>query len=159
MTIKEEVLRPGGPADPGFLPTVYPAVLEIQRYLARSLVDGSPAAAGLFGQMVALTEQWVADGRLPVAPADPRAFAAALVAMQTGVLMLHEQVSQALGTDVLDTVGQIRLGRAIIDIYAQPLLTADQVAQAQASYRQIEDGLARSGAPGRTGSTKAPSDD
>ncbi|MBL7490751.1 TetR family transcriptional regulator [Frankia sp. AgB1.9] len=141
VAIKDEALRPGEAADPAFLPTVFPEVLEMRRYLARSLVDGSPAAVALFEQMVALTEQWLADGRLAVAAADPRAFATALIAMQTGLLMLHDQVSAALGTDVLDAAGQIRLGKALIDLYSQPLLTAEQAAQARLAYQRLEAGL------------------
>lgn len=141
VAIKEEALRPGGAADPAFLPTVFPDVLEMRRYLARSLVDGSPAADALFDQMVALTEQWLADGRLAVPVTDPRAFAAALIAMQTGLLMLHDRVSAALGADVLDAAGQIRLGKALIELYSHPLLTAEQAAQARLSYQRLEAGL------------------
>jgi hypothetical protein len=110
----------------------------MQRYLARSLVDGSPSAAALFDRMVDLAEQWARDERLPAKPEDPRAFAAALVAMQTGLLMLHDQVSRALGADVLDASGHIRLGRAIVDLYTHPLLTEDQAAQARAAYDQLQ---------------------
>jgi AcrR family transcriptional regulator len=134
MAVKEEAVLAGRLADPAFLAAVYPSMLLTQRYLARSLVDGSPSAAALFDRMVDVAEQWVVAGRLPANPNDPRAFAATLVAMQTGLLMLHDQVSRALGTDVLDTAGQIRLGRALVDIYAHPLLTADQAAQARAAY-------------------------
>jgi AcrR family transcriptional regulator len=142
LAVKEEVLRPGGPADPAFLPTAYPAVLAVQRYLARSLVDGSPAAASLFETMIGVTEQWMADGRLAVSTEDPPAFAAALLAMATGLLMLREQVSQALGADILEPAGQLRLGRVLVDIYSQPLLTPAQASQARAAYEQLEARLA-----------------
>jgi hypothetical protein len=52
----------------------------LQRYLVRSMVDGSPAAASLFDQMVELAEQWIARHN-PGISADPRAYAAVLVGM------------------------------------------------------------------------------
>ncbi|MDT3443997.1 TetR family transcriptional regulator [Pseudofrankia sp. BMG5.37] len=147
MAIKEEAILAGGLADSTFMAAVYPSILLMQRYLARSLVDGSPSAAALFDRMVDLAEQWAQDGRLPTRPDDPRAFAAALVAMQTGLLMLHDQVSRALGADVLDASGHIRLGRAILDIYTHPLLTDDQAAQARAAYDQLQARAPFSSAP------------
>ncbi|MBL7497515.1 TetR family transcriptional regulator [Frankia sp. CNm7] len=151
IAIKEQAWVVGRLADPGFLASVYPSVLEYQRYVARSMVDGSSASAALFDQMVALTEQWAVAGRLPTTPADPRAFAAALVAMQSGLLMLHDHVSRALGADVLDAAGQIRLGNALVDLYSNPLLTAEQAAQARASYEQVRSRLVDGRADGDSG--------
>jgi hypothetical protein len=100
-------------------------------------VDGSPAAAALFDRLVDLTEEWLAAGRLPVTTADPRAFGAALVAMQTGLLMLHDHISRALGADVLGGAGQVRLAKAALDVYSQPLLTAEQAAHTRSAYDQL----------------------
>jgi len=72
--IKERAVLDGQIANPGFLPAVHPTVLLLTRYLARSLVDGSPAAAGMFDEMVELTEQWIAR-HYPDVTADPRAYA------------------------------------------------------------------------------------
>jgi AcrR family transcriptional regulator len=144
MAVKENVFAAGFRPDPAFLSASYPMVLAMQRYLARSLVDGSPAAAALFDTMVGLAEEWLAAGRLPVSTDDPRAFAAALIAMQSGLLALHDHVSRALGVDVLDAAGQIRLARAVLDLYSQPLLTAEQAALARTSYDHLQ---ARSPSP------------
>jgi AcrR family transcriptional regulator len=104
IRIKEQILLEGRGADPGFLPTVHPTALLLQRYLVRSMVDGSPAAASLFDQMVELAEQWIARHN-PGISADPRAYAAVLVGMQTGLLLLHEHLSRVLGADVLSPEG------------------------------------------------------
>jgi AcrR family transcriptional regulator len=141
VAVKEDVLAAGFQPEPAYLQSVYPRVLEMQRYLARSLVDGSPAAAALFDRMVDLTEEWLAAGRLPVTTADPRAFGAALVAMQTGLLMLHDHVSRALGADVLGAAGQVRLAKAVLDVYSQPLLTAEQAAHTRSAYDQLSAAL------------------
>ncbi|CUU60554.1 DNA-binding transcriptional regulator, AcrR family [Parafrankia irregularis] len=142
MAIKEEAVVAGRLADPTFMVAVHPTLLLLQRYVARSMVDGSAAAAGLFDAMVAETERWIATGRLagpgPDDDDDPRAFAAALVAMQTGLLILHDHVSRALGTDMLDVDGQVRLGRAVVDIHSRSLLSAEQAAQARAAYDEIQ---------------------
>src|SRR5262245_49303938 len=138
LAVKEEAVVAGRLADPAFMAAVYPSMLLMQRYLAHSLVDGSTAAAALFDRMVEATERWAEAGWLPTAPDDPRAFAVTLVAMQTGLLMLHDQVSRALGADVLDTAGQIRLGRAIVDIHSRPLLTEEQATQARAVYDRLQ---------------------
>src|SRR3954470_1909420 len=45
---------------PAILPSGHPVILQLMRYLAQSMVDGSPAAAALFDQLVDYTEQWLA---------------------------------------------------------------------------------------------------
>src|SRR2546423_13421762 len=60
MRIKEEAVLEGGMADPGFLLAVHPTLLLGYKYFARAMVDGSPAAASMFDDMVALTERWLA---------------------------------------------------------------------------------------------------
>ena len=123
-------------ANPGFLPSVHPTVLLLHRYLARSLVDGSPAAASMFDDMVELTEQWIARHH-PGISEDPQAYAAVLVAMQTGMLMLHGSLSRALGADILSPEGHLRVSKAAVDFYSHPLLSPELAAQAHAAYDRL----------------------
>ncbi len=137
MRIKEQAVVDGQLANPGFLSAVHPTLLALYRYFARALLDGSAAAAAMFDEMVDLGEQWI--GKFyPGVTADPRGYAAVLVAMQIGMLGMHDHLSRVLGADVLTAAGNPRMTRASVDIYAHPLLDAEQAAQARAAIDQLQ---------------------
>jgi TetR/AcrR family transcriptional regulator, regulator of cefoperazone and chloramphenicol sensitivity len=137
VAIKERAVLDGQIANPGFLPAVHPTVLLLTRYLARSLVDGSPAAAGMFDEMVELTEQWITR-HYPDVTADPKAYAAVLCAMQIGMLTLHDSLSRVLGADMLSPQGHLRVSKAAVDFYSHPLLTPELAAQVHAAYDRLQ---------------------
>ena len=137
MRIKEQAVLDGQLANPGFLPATHPTILLLYRYLARGMVDGSKAAASMFDDMVELAEQWLARHE-PGHSQDPRAYAAVLVAMQTGLLALHEHLSRALGADILAPEGHLRMSKALVDFYSSPLLSPELAAQAHAAFEQVE---------------------
>jgi AcrR family transcriptional regulator len=137
MRIKEQAVLEGRMADPGFLPAAHPTILLLYRYLARAMVDGSRAAASMFDDMVELAEQWLARHN-PGQSSDLRAYAAVLVAMQTGLLVLHDHLSRALGADILSVEGHLRMTKAAVDLYSEPLLSPEQAAQARAAIDQIQ---------------------
>jgi hypothetical protein len=87
--------------------------------------------------MVDLAEQWLTH-HLPVTTDDPRACAAVLVSMQMGLLAMHEHVSRALGADVLAPDGHLRMSRASLDLYSQPLLDPELTAQARAALDRLD---------------------
>ena len=134
MRIKEQAVLDGQLANPGFLPATHPTILLLYRYLARGMVDGSKAAASMFDDMV---ELWLARHE-PGHSQDPRAYAAVLVAMQTGLLALHEHLSRALGMDILAPEGHLRMSKALIDFYSSPLMSPELAAQAHAAFEQVE---------------------
>jgi AcrR family transcriptional regulator len=137
MRIKEQAIFEGQMADQAFLPTVHPTVLSLYRYLARALIDGSPAAASMFDDMVELAEQWL-NRHYPGQSADPRAYAAVLVATQIGMLGMHDHLSRALGADILSPEGHLRMTRGMVDIHSHALLSPDQAAQARAALDQLQ---------------------
>lgn len=137
MRIKEQVVLEGQGADSGFLPAVHPTVLALYRYLARALLDGSPAAASMFDDMVELAEQWLTRYH-PGQSADPRAYAAVLVAMQIGMLGMHDHLSRALGADILSPEGHLRMSRGTVDLHSHALLSPDLAAQALAAFDQLQ---------------------
>jgi AcrR family transcriptional regulator len=142
VRIKEQAVLDGQMADVGFLSAAHPTILLTYRYFARSLVDGSPSAAAMFDEMVELTEAWLARhhrGEM----ADRRGYAALFVAMETGLLAMHAQLSRALGADIFSPAGHLRMTRAKVDFYSQPLLSPDLAAQAHAAIEQLQ---ARQGA-------------
>jgi AcrR family transcriptional regulator len=132
VAIKEELVFQDKFATPGFLPSVHPTVLLLNKYVTRALLDGSPAAAAMFDDMVTLTEQWLLK-MAPEVTDDRRAFAAVLVGMQSGLLAMHEHVSRALGADMFTPQGHLRMAGALVDFYTNPLLDADLLAKMRAA--------------------------
>ena len=137
MRIKEQAVLEGQLANPGFMSAAHPTVLLTLRYLARSLVDGSPAAAAVFDEMVELGEAWL-DQHHPGQIPDPRGYSAVLVAMQSGLFMMHGQLSRWLGADIFTPEGHLRLTTALIDFYSQPLLSPELAEQARAAVRDLQ---------------------
>lgn len=154
VRMKEEAIVSGHLADPGFMSAAQPPLLVFYRYLARSMADGSPSSAAMFDEMVELGERWLAQhhpGEMP----DPRAFSALLIAMETGVLFMREQLSRALGADIFSPEGHLRLARAKLDFYSHPLLDRELAVRARAALDELDEGGAEGGphapASGRRG--------
>lgn len=137
MRIKEQAVLEGQVASAGFLAAAHPTILLIYRYFARSLVDGSPSAASMFDEMVEIAEAWLSRHH-PGELADPRGYAAIFVAMETGLLAVHDQLSRALGADIFSPAGHLRMTRAKVDFYSHPLLSPDLAAQARAAIEQVQ---------------------
>jgi TetR/AcrR family transcriptional regulator, regulator of cefoperazone and chloramphenicol sensitivity len=137
MRIKEQAVLDGQLGNPAFMSAAHPTVLLTLRYLARSLVDGSPAAEAMYDEMVELCEAWLAEHN-PGQMADPHGYSAVLVAMQSGLLMMHSQLSRWLGADIFTAEGHLRLSAAMIDFYSQPLLSPELAEQARASVRHLQ---------------------
>ena len=133
--IQQEFVDEGRLSEQSVLGTVHPGALQMQRYLVKSTLDGSPAGALMFDRMVESGEQWLAGTKL--VSDDPRAYAATLVAMQLGMFMLQDELSRALGTDAAAPAGRARVLKAAVEIFAQPLITPDQAAQAHAALDRI----------------------
>ena len=132
VRIKEELLVEGNVANPGFLPSVHPTIVLLYKYVTRALLDGSSGAAAMFDDMVTLTEQWI-DKYSPDVTEDPRAYAAVLVGMQSGILAMHDHVSRALGVDIFTAEGHLRMAGALADFYSHPLLDAEFVTKVRAA--------------------------
>jgi AcrR family transcriptional regulator len=137
MAVKEAGVHGGRLADPGFLFDRQPELLVLHRYLARSVVDGSSAAQAVLERMIVLAGQWIAEHHAGEI-GDERAVACVLAAAQIGVLMVHEQISRALGVDVFSPQGHLRLAHALIDFYSTPLLSSDRAADAHAALEQLQ---------------------
>jgi len=146
MQIKEQAVD-GQLANPSFMSAAHPTVLLLYRYLARSLVDGSPAAAAMFDEMVELGEAWLATHN-PGQMADPRGYSAVLVATQTGMLMMHAQLSRWLGADIFTAEGHLRLTEAMIDFFSQPLLSPELAERARAAVAHLQAQQPAAGRPG-----------
>ena len=136
MSLKTQAVLHGRIVEPGFMSGAQPALVVIFGYFARSMVDGSPSAAAMFDEMVELGEQWL-DEHHPGQIADARAYAAVLVAMETGILSMREQLSRALGADIFSIAGNLRLAKAKVEFYSKPLLSAALAARAMATIDSL----------------------
>jgi AcrR family transcriptional regulator len=114
---------------------IRPEVLLLQRYLIRSTLDGSPAGAAMFDRMLAYGEQWLATTDLKVS--DPRAFVAVLSAMKMSMFTMSDLLSRALGADVAEPAGWVRMLTASVEIFSQPLISPEHADQARQSLDRL----------------------
>jgi AcrR family transcriptional regulator len=150
--INDRVRADRTPADVNYVAVARAAVGPYQRYLARALAEGS--AAPLFDEMVAMSEQWLAeaDRNRPDPPdVDLRARATVGTAMALAISVLHVHVSRSMGVDVFSPEGDELLARTLVDIYSHPLLSIEDAAEIRAA-------LDRTG-PRRPGRNEEPHDD
>jgi AcrR family transcriptional regulator len=119
--------------DAEYLAALDRTAAPLLRYLARALVDGSPAAATVFDDLVSLTERYLVDRD---GLSDTHTRAVVFTAMRLGATVLHEHVSRALGVDMFHAIPSI--GLATLDIIAPEVIPdglADQVRAGIDSFR------------------------
>lgn len=112
-----------------------PRVLLLQRYVIRSMMDGSPAGAAVFDRMLEYGETWLATSELKTD--DPRAFIAVISVMKMSLFTMRELMSRALGSDVTEPAAWARMLHASLDIFSQPLITEEQALQARAAVDRL----------------------
>jgi len=123
--------------DPGRAAALHRASERFNRYVARSLADGSATAGAIFDEMVTSTEQWLTrtdESRSDPPAVDRRIRAALVTAMAAGIPLLHEHVSRALGCDMFGPEGERLLALALLDIYSHQLLDTETAAAAGAGF-------------------------
>lgn len=112
-----------------------PDTISLQRYLVRSLMDGSPTGMKMFAESVDRGGYWMEKSGIE--SADPRAFVAVIAAMKMGMFLMHEQLSDVLGEDVGEMPGWLRMVRASIEVFERPLLTPEQADQARKALDRL----------------------
>ncbi|WP_308200915.1 helix-turn-helix domain-containing protein [Actinoplanes sp. M2I2] len=115
-----------------------PRVQMLQRYLIRSMMDGSPTGAAMFDRMLEYGHRWLATTDLKVA--DPEAFVAVLAVMKMSLFTMRDLMSRALGSDVTETATWARMLRASLDLFSQSLITPEQALRAQAALDRLAAG-------------------
>jgi hypothetical protein len=73
--------------------------------------------------------------------------------MELGALSMRQQLSRALQADVLSREGHLRLTKAKIDFYSQPLLSPDLAAQARAAIDRLQPSRPASSSRRRSATT------
>jgi len=132
--VSSEVMEDGERGDLAAAAVSREAIRPYQRYIARALMDGSATIAGLFDQMVAPGEQWLAladEGRTDTPFADRRTRAAVFTAMALGVPLLHEHLSRVLGVDTFSVEGDREVALALLDIYSHAVMSPEMAASAR----------------------------
>lgn len=119
----------------GVIDRVTPEVLLWQRYMSRSVMDGSPTGAALFDRLIAYGAEWLASSDLKVR--DPQAFIAVLSVMKLSMFTMREQLSRVLGVDTGEPEGWVRMLKASIEIFSTPLVPPEYVDQAHAALDRI----------------------
>jgi len=142
----KQALDEQGLADPGYLASVYQSAPLVLRYLARALVDGSTAAASLFDNVVALTEEYLAahPPQPTASGSDPRAQAAVLIAMRLGMWVLHPHLARALGADSLTPELLSRVSSALVDIMPPDFAGPDLITLARTGLDRYQQTHTRS---------------
>ncbi|PUB32128.1 TetR family transcriptional regulator [Promicromonospora sp. AC04] len=134
----ETAFERGHISDSSFLAKIYDSSQPVLDYLARALVDGTPAAATVFDEMVNLTERYFADRP---GLADARTRAIVYTSMRLGGLVLHQHVARLLDVESITDAGP-QLGRATLDVVSPDILpdgVADQIRKALDNYEKEED--------------------
>lgn len=114
---------------------ITPRVLLWQRYVTRSLMDGSPKASALFDRLIGYGETWLAASDVKVH--DPLAFIAVLSVMKLSMFTMHDQLSRVLGVDTGEPEGWARMLKASLEIFSTPLLTPEQAELGRAALERI----------------------
>ena len=122
---------------PPVIDRITPQILQMQRYLVRSTMDGSPAGTAMFDRMVDYGESWLTATDLKVS--DPRAFVAVLSAMKMSMFTARDLLSRALGTDVGEPLGWFRVLLASVEIFSQPLVTPEAAEQLRKALERMSD--------------------
>ncbi|MEV6715235.1 TetR family transcriptional regulator [Lentzea sp. NPDC051208] len=122
-------IRSGGEAATEALGEVLHAATPVRRYLARALLDDTPAARALFTEIVERTEAWLAAGEEEGwvrASADAKARAVTYVSWLLAPLVLGDQVGRLLGGDPAETATAVRGARAGLEMLTHGLFTDDR---------------------------------
>ncbi|WP_112274035.1 TetR/AcrR family transcriptional regulator [Lentzea terrae] len=122
-------IRSGGEAATEALGEILQAATPVRRYLARALLDDTPAAGALFAEIVERTEAWLATGEEEGwvhESADARARAVTYVSWLLAPLVLGDHVGRLLGGDPAETATAVRGARAGLEMLTHGLFADDR---------------------------------
>lgn len=122
-------------SEPAAVPTFDARQVLLRRYFGRAMIDGSPAAAARFAEIVEMTERWFVEHSALDLP-DPRATAAVLTAMQTGLMVMQDHIARALGADPDSPQALQRMMLAAGSIYSPALVSPEELDRARRSLRR-----------------------
>ncbi len=122
-------IRNGGETATEALGEILQAATPVRRYLARALLDDTPAAGALLAEIVERTEEWLAAGEeegWARASKDSRARAVIYVSWLLAPLVLGDHVGRLLGGDPAETATAVRGARAGLEMLTHGLFADDR---------------------------------
>lgn len=135
---KHDVLVSGASFDPVAALRAAQSHVPLTRYLARTIIDGSPHVAELIDELVDDAASYMADGVASgmLRPTEhPYARAAVVTLMSLGMLVLHEHVDRLLGVDLTRDLSRVdEPGRAaayfgpMLELFTNGLISDDVAA-------------------------------
>ncbi|WP_067467639.1 TetR/AcrR family transcriptional regulator [Actinomadura macra] len=108
----------------------------LHRYLGRAMIDSSPTATSIFSYLVDLAERWLTEHR-PDQCTDVRALAAVVVGSKIGVLVMWDQVAQALGAAGSSAEAGARIRQGMVELLANPLIGPDLTVDIGKAFDQV----------------------
>jgi len=140
-THKREAMAQGAGLDPLAALRAQRQGVPLLRYLARTLIDGTPQVADLLDRLVEDAEGYMQDGvdAGVLKPSHfPRERAALLTLWSVGAVVLHEHVERLLGIDLLDAWFESPdvknyVGPAL-EMFGQGLMTEAAAARMQSAF-------------------------
>lgn len=137
MEIKRDALVNRSYRQPGGVAALYQLAAPTLRYLAWTLSSGGDTSSRIFDELLDEAEQLLLEGRdaglVGEIYGEPRKQAALLVATQMASLVFHEQLSRALGQDMLSVEGLIEAAPYALQIFSGDLFDQDVIAEARGS--------------------------
>ncbi|MCG8922843.1 TetR/AcrR family transcriptional regulator [Lentzea sp. CC55] len=124
-----ESIRRGDETASEALAEVLQAATPVRRYLARALLDDTPAAGALFAEIVERTQAWLAAGEAEGwvrGSQDARARAVTYVSWLLAPLVLGDHVGRLLGGDPAETATAVRGARAGLEMLTNGLFSDDR---------------------------------
>ncbi|MFB9629391.1 hypothetical protein [Nonomuraea helvata] len=106
--------------------------------LARTLTDGTPAAAALFDEMVAVAERHLGTQEGEGSADQTAVPVRTLTAMKLGITMLHGQLSRVLDLDDATGAGWHEISRAVLAIVSPAIAGAEGTALARHGLDEYE---------------------
>jgi AcrR family transcriptional regulator len=138
---KRQAMAAGPGADPLVALRQAEATRPLLRYLARVLVDPSPAVADLVDELVDDAEAYMAEGvrtGMLRPSTDPHGRAVVLTMWSLGALVLHEHVARLLGADLTaDTQGLLAYSLPATELLGEGALTPAVYARIRAAYEGV----------------------
>ena len=114
---------------------ITPETQRQQRYITRSVLDGSPAGSALFDRLIEYGERWFTT--VDIKTEDPKAFIAVLSVMKMSMLTSRDLLTRVLGVDTGEPEGWVRVLRASLEIFSTPLVTPEQADLARGALERL----------------------
>lgn len=120
VLVRKKVANVERLTDPDFLGSLYASAVPVMPYVARAALEDDDRAAALFGELVAITAEWLSaqwPDRFPEGGEPARDAAAVMQAMNMSTIVMHHQLVRQMRLDADEPIPSPRIGLASLDVY------------------------------------------